>query len=49
MSWLPGLLAIDREAAMISALAALSAAGCIFTVGAVVLLVRERRAGRRGR
>jgi hypothetical protein len=49
MSWLPELLAIDREAAMISALASLSAAGCIFAIGAVVLFVRERRAARRDR
>ena len=39
-------LAVQRETAMIIALAALSLAGAIFAMGAFLLFVRERRAGR---
>lgn len=41
-----GFLAVQRETAMIIALAALSAAGAIFATGAFLLFLRERRAGR---
>jgi len=41
-----GFLAVQRETAMIIALAALSLAGAIFAMGAFLLFVRERRAGR---
>ncbi len=41
-----GLLAVQRETAMIIALAALSAAGAMFAIGAFLLYLRERRAGR---
>jgi hypothetical protein len=40
------LLAIDRESAIISALVALIVAGVIVSVGAWVLLRRERRRDR---
>jgi len=39
-------LAVQRETAMIIALAALSLAGAIFAIGAFLLYVRERRTGR---
>ena len=42
-----GFLAVQRETAMIIALAALSLAGAMFAIGAFLLYVRERRAGRR--
>ena len=41
-----GFLAVQRETAMIIALAALSLAGAMFAIGAFLLYVRERRAGR---
>ncbi len=39
----PIVLAVDRETTMIAALAALIVAGLVVALGAVVLLVRERR------
>ena len=44
-----GLLATNREAAMVAALAALIVAGLTVAVGAVTLLVRDRRRPRPGR
>ena len=41
-----GLLAVQRETAMIIALAALSVAGAMFAIGAFLLYLRERRTGR---
>jgi len=41
-----GFLAVQRETAMIIALAALSVAGAMFAIGAFLLYVRERRSGR---
>jgi hypothetical protein len=41
-----GFLAVQRETAMIIALAALSLAGATFAIGAFLLYVHERRAGR---
>jgi hypothetical protein len=38
-----GFLAIDRETAIVSALAALIVSGVIVSIGAWVLLRRERR------
>jgi hypothetical protein len=45
----PGLLAIDREKAMIAAFAMLAVAGIVVSIGAWILLFRERRlrSGRR--
>jgi len=41
-----GFLAVQRETAMIIALASLSAAGAMVAIGAFLLYLRERRAGR---
>jgi len=40
------LLAVQRETAMIIALASLCAAGATFAIGAFLLYLRERRAAR---
>jgi hypothetical protein len=44
-----GFLAVQRETAMIIALATLSVAGAIFAIGAFLLYARERRASRRAK
>ncbi len=46
MRSIPALLAVQRETAMIIALASLCAAGAMFTIGAFLLYLRERRAAR---
>jgi hypothetical protein len=40
------LLAFDKETLMIGAFASMIVAGVVVTIGAIVLLVRERRAER---
>jgi hypothetical protein len=40
-------LAVKREAAMIAAFASVIGSGLVVSIGAWVLLLRERRAGRR--
>ena len=46
MRSIPALLAVQRETAMIIALASLCAAGGMFAFGALLLYLRERRAAR---
>ena len=41
------LLAFDKETLMIGAFASMIVAGVMVAIGAIVLLVREGRAGRR--
>jgi hypothetical protein len=43
------ILAVRRETSMIAAFASLAGSGVIVSVGAWILLIRERRAARRQR